>query len=72
MGKVRKGQKCSVSGCENASSHSVSYVEAKVLEEKGLKLLPLRNRVYLCDEHYKLFKKLRKKIEKYEKWRIRG
>jgi len=72
MGKVRKGQKCSVNVCENISTHSVSYVEAKILEEKGLKLTPLRSRVYLCDEHYKLFKKIRKKIEKYEKWRIRG
>ncbi len=72
MGRVKKGQKCSVLGCENASSFSVSYVEAKILEVKKLKLSPIRNRVYLCNEHYKLFKKLRKKIEKYEKWRIRG
>ncbi len=72
MGRVKKGQKCSVLGCENTSSFSVSYVEAKILEEKRLKLSPIRNRVYLCNVHYKLFKKLRKKIEKYEKWRIRG
>ncbi|RLE89963.1 MAG: hypothetical protein DRN04_15735 [Thermoprotei archaeon] len=69
---VSKGKKCSVNGCEEHAERSLSYVEAKVLEKEGLKLSPHLGRVYLCGKHYKLYKKIRKKEKRLEKWRFRG
>jgi hypothetical protein len=61
-----QGKKCSVEGCDREAVHELSYTEAKILEEKaGLKLNPVHAKpprrpgiVYLCEEHYKLWKKL--------------
>ncbi len=72
MGRVSRGEQCSVVGCENKAEHSVSYEEAKILESHGYKLRVQHNRVYLCKEHYKELKKLKKKYEKLEKWRRMG
>lgn len=62
---------CSVEGCEEKAVHEVSYDEAKVLENEGLKLKvyhahPPRKPgvVYLCNNHYKLWKKLSRKDRK--------
>lgn len=72
MGRVKKGEKCSVEDCIEQALHSVSYVEAKDIEEHGLKLRSILGRVYLCEKHYKLYKKVRRRKEKLEKWRLRG
>ncbi len=61
-------KKCSVEGCNREPVHELSYVDAKILEEKaGLKLVVYHAKpprrpgvVYLCEEHYKLWKKLSK------------
>ncbi|WFO75326.1 hypothetical protein J4526_09745 [Desulfurococcaceae archaeon MEX13E-LK6-19] len=72
-------KQCSVEGCEKEGVHEISYEKAKILEEQGLKLTvygarpPRRpGHVYLCEEHYKLWKKLSKKIDKIEKFARKG
>ncbi len=73
MGRVDKGVLCSVEGCVEKAVHSVSYAEASILEkEKGYKLRVEHGRVYLCEKHYKEFKKLRRKRERFERWRFSG
>lgn len=67
-----KERKCNVEGCGKVSIRSLSYVEARILENQGLKLTPYLGRVYLCEKHYKLYKKIRKKEKRLEKWRFRG
>ncbi len=72
-------EKCSVEGCGGAGEYRVSYLEARVLEEHGYKLRvyhahPPRRPgvVYLCEEHYRLLKKLRREIEKAERMAMKG
>lgn len=68
MGKIGKGVKCSVKGCNNPAIKAVSIIqlkEAKVdldFEEGG-------SNVYLCKEHYKYAKKFLRKLRRLEKWR---
>jgi len=65
LGRVKKGEKCSVKGCneEAVRSLSVSKVKNAGLDVEGAK------RAYLCKEHYKEFKKGNKKDAQIEKWR---
>ncbi|MET1160804.1 MAG: hypothetical protein ABWW65_07580 [Thermoprotei archaeon] len=70
---------CSVEGCDKEGSHELSYLDAKVLEETGIKLVVYHARpprkpgiVYLCDEHYKLWKKLTKHERKTRELARRG
>lgn len=72
-------RKCSVEGCGENAVHEISYDRAKVLEEQGLRLQvhgarpPRRpGRVYLCEKHYRLWKKLMKKIDLAEKLARKG
>ncbi|MCD6488607.1 MAG: hypothetical protein J7K21_05220 [Desulfurococcales archaeon] len=72
-------KKCSIEECNEEGIHEVSYVNAKVLEEKGYKLHvygahpPRRPGViYLCEKHYKLWKKLFKKESKMERFVMKG
>jgi len=60
---------CDVVGCNKPAYRSVSVSE---LSKVGLnlKISARRGRVHLCKDHYKEFKKARKNIKKYEKWRI--
>lgn len=60
--------KCGVNGCGRDAARKVSYLDAKVLEEHGLLLHPVDaapprrpGHVYLCEEHYKLWRKLTKR-----------
>ncbi len=62
---------CSVEGCGKEAVHELSYNDAKILEGEGLKLKVYHARpprrpgvVYLCEEHYKLWKKLSKRERK--------
>lgn len=68
MGKIGKGVKCSVSGCEKDAARSL--VASKVTAA-GLKVGTER-KAYLCKEHYKEFKKATKKDRTLEKWRQKG
>ena len=68
MGRIRKGQKCNVKGCEKPAYKSISLTRFK---SSGLdwELTNIRgSSVYLCREHYKEFKKKVKKTSKFEKW----
>jgi hypothetical protein len=64
MGKIKKGVKCSVVNCLDEAVRSVSVPKAKAagLNVEG-------KRAYICKEHYKQFKKGRKKEKRIERWR---
>ena len=64
MGRIGKGTKCSVAGCEEDAVRSVSVAKAK---SAGLNVEGRRS--YLCKEHYKEYKKGSKKERQIEKWR---
>ena len=66
MGKVKRGVGCSVKGCSKPAVRSVSVERAKAagLDVEG-------RRAYLCEEHYKEFKRRRKKERLVEKWRFK-
>ena len=68
MGRVAKGVKCSVVGCDKEAVRSLS---AEKVSSAGLKVGTTR-RSYLCKDHYKEFKKETKKEKMLEKWRYRG
>lgn len=68
MGRVAKGVKCSVVGCDKEAVRSLS---TEKVSSAGLKVGEAR-RAYLCKEHYKEFKKETKKEKMLEKWRYRG
>jgi len=64
LGRISKGEKCGVSGCEKPAVRSVSIEDAKAanLEIEG-------RRAYLCEDHYKAVKKIRRKEHVVQKWR---
>jgi len=68
MGRVAKGVKCSVTGCDKEAIRSISTDKVSAA---GLKVNKVR-RAYLCKDHYKEFKKGTKKEKMLEKWRYRG
>ncbi len=65
MGRIDKGEKCSVSGCGNDAERSIS---ADKVRAAGLKI-GADKRAYLCKEHYKEYKKKTKKEKTLDKWR---
>jgi len=69
MGKIKKGVRCSVKGCDNKAIRTISY-NVFSTANVSLDLKEKSRRVYLCREHYKIFKKESKKQRVYEKWRI--
>lgn len=69
MGKVGKGVKCSVSGCGKDAARSLS---AEKVRMAGLSVGSSEKRAYLCEKHYKEFKKRTKKERKIEQWRFKG
>ena len=68
MGRIDKGVKCSVSGCEKDAVRSIAAGKVTVA---GLKI-DAERRAYLCKGHYKEFKKATKKDRTLEKWRHQG
>jgi len=68
MGKISKGVKCSVVGCDKSAVRSLP--NEKVVAS-GLKISEERH-VYLCRDHYKEFKKATKKDRMLDKWRYRA
>ncbi|WEU40611.1 MAG: hypothetical protein OdinLCB4_001375 [Candidatus Odinarchaeum yellowstonii] len=67
MGKVDKGINCSVKGCDKQAVRSLNSSDAKKakLDVEQNKL----NKVYVCEDHYKIIKKALKKDRQAEKWR---
>jgi hypothetical protein len=68
MGRIGKGAKCSVIGCDESAVRSLSMDRVTA---SGLKVKEERH-VYLCKGHYKEHKKTVKKDRMLEKWRYRG
>jgi len=68
LGKVGKGVKCSVSGCGKDAARSLS---AEKVRMAGLSVGSSEKRAYLCENHYKEFKKRTKKERKIEQWRFK-
>ena len=68
MGRIHKGVKCSVSGCNREAARSLS---AEKVKSAGLNVGSER-RSYLCKEHYKEYKKRTRKDKQLEKWRHMG
>lgn len=66
MGRIEKGEKCSVSGCNNEAARSIS---ADKVRAAGLKV-GNDKRAYICKEHYKEYKKKTKKDKTLDKWRF--
>ena len=54
MGKVSKGVSCSVSGCSN---NAVRSLNADKVKQAGLDIGSGSKRAYLCNDHYKEWKK---------------
>ena len=71
MGKIKKGEGCSVIGCGNAAVRSLSPSYASTMKEIGLEIKD-SSRLYLCEDHYKIFKKARSGEERLERWRYSG
>ncbi|MCD6126473.1 MAG: hypothetical protein J7J19_05695 [Thaumarchaeota archaeon] len=65
MGKIAKGVKCSVVGCDEQAVKSISVQKLP----PSLKVDVTRGRAYLCRRHYKEYKKLTKEERRIEKWR---
>jgi hypothetical protein len=66
MGKIEKGVRCNVAGCDQQAARSIS---AERVAEAGLNIGGAR-RGYLCRAHYREFKKKLKKDRMIEKWRM--
>jgi len=68
LGRVAKGIKCSVAGCDKQAVRSLPRENVSTL---GLNVGEAR-RAYLCKDHYKEFKKGTKKERMLERWRYKG
>ncbi|RLG08001.1 MAG: hypothetical protein DRN59_00080 [Thaumarchaeota archaeon] len=68
MGKVSKGVKCSVVGCENRAVKSISAQRIP----SSMKVEAMGRRAYLCEKHWKEFKKLTKDERRIERLRYTG
>lgn len=66
LGRIEKGEKCSVSGCGREAVRSISADKVKAT---GLNVGSTEKRSYICKEHYKEFKKKTKKDKTLDKWR---
>ncbi|MBS7658432.1 MAG: hypothetical protein QXL69_06560 [Candidatus Bathyarchaeia archaeon] len=67
MGKIKKGIQCSILNCNKPA---VKYVSKEKLSEVKFSLNSESGKAYLCEEHYKMFKKKIRSIKKLEKWRF--
>ena len=67
MGRIDKGQKCSVSGCGREAVRSMT---AEKVKAAGLNVNTNEKRAYICKEHYKEYKKKTKKEKTLDKWRF--
>jgi hypothetical protein len=68
LGKIEKGVNCSVTGCKNPAERSISRDK---LGSSGLSLAGDNRRVYLCHEHYKVWKKTTKKDRELDRVRFK-
>jgi hypothetical protein len=65
LGRIEKGEKCTISGCSREAARSLSADKVKAA---GLSV-GNDKRAYICKEHYKEYKKKTKKDKTLDKWR---
>jgi hypothetical protein len=65
MGRIEKGVTCSVQGCGEKAVRSVSAAKA---QSAKLQVSDSRH-IYLCETHYKEFKKKTRKDQRLERMR---
>jgi hypothetical protein len=65
LGRIEKGEKCTISGCSKEAARSLSADKVKAA---GLNV-GVDKRAYICKEHYKEYKKKTKKDKTLDKWR---
>jgi N-acetyl-gamma-glutamylphosphate reductase len=65
LGRIEKGEKCTVSGCSREAVRSISADKVKAA---GINVSSDK-RAYICKEHYKEYKKKTKKDKTLDKWR---
>ena len=70
MGKIRKGELCSIEGCNEVAVRSVSLSLINSSKLKNMLKRGNYKRVYLCKKHYKMLKKESKKMREIEKLRF--
>mgnify|MGYP007042364547 CR=1 FL=1 len=66
MGRISKGAKCSIEGCGQDATKSLS---AEKVSSVGLAISSGSRRAYLCRTHFKEYKKKTRQERKVEKWR---
>jgi len=66
VGRIEKGEKCSVSGCGKEALRSISADKVKAA---GLNVSSKDKRAFICKDHYKEYKKKTKKDKTLDKWR---
>jgi hypothetical protein len=66
VGRIEKGVKCSVSGCNREAARSITTDKVKAA---GLKVSSNEKRAFVCKEHYKEYKKKTKKDKTLDRWR---
>ena len=71
MGKVRKNIPCSVRGCNEPAAHSVGVIDTNILKSSGLDIESPERGIYLCEKHYKMYKKARRRIDRLLRWRFK-
>jgi hypothetical protein len=69
LGKIKKGELCSVSGCGKPAVRSLSPSYAPLIEKAGLQVSD-KGRLFLCEEHYKQLKKEKSGEDRLERWRF--
>jgi hypothetical protein len=65
LGRIEKGEKCTISGCSREAARSLSADKVKAA---GLSVSSDK-RAYICKEHYKEYTKKTKKDKTLDKWR---
>lgn len=68
MGKIRKGVLCSISGCSERAVRSISLKDLGPLTSK---VKTEGRRAYLCNKHYKEWKRLTKTERRLQKLRYK-
>ena len=66
MGRIEKGEKCSISGCGREAARSISADKVKAA---GMNVSSKEKRAFICKEHYKEYKKKTKKDKTLDQWR---
>jgi hypothetical protein len=66
VGRIEKGEKCSISGCGREAARSISADKVKAA---GMNVSSKEKRAFICKEHYKEYKKKTKKDKTLDQWR---